>query len=566
MKHNTPRTLLGLAITVLLAGCASVAGHPDNPSADSGKSTAPTTRPAPPTAAINNALLPAIATPKPQPAATEEHFDVAVKNIDARAFFMGLVKNTHYNMVVPHQLEGRVSLLLKNVTVPQVMDIVRMEYGYEYRRNDNVFMVLPETLGTRIFRVNYLDITRKGSSRTRVTSGGAPGSGGNNNVYGTTGLYRNSGHNNDNTHPREGRDSTRIVTKNDSDFWNDLATSLHAIVGTAGGRQVIVNSDSGVIVVRAMPGEMHNVAMYLSQVQGIVSREVVIEAKIVEVTLKNGFQSGINWGALGTTRRGGGGTVFGGQTGGGHLFDLGRSDLADKSITVGPGSSITSLPSSAFGGVFALALNLKDFSAFLELLQSQGDAHVLSSPRVATLNNQQAVIKVGSEEYFVTGVRQNTYVNTTTSQASNVILQPFFSGIALDVTPQINAHGQVTLHIHPTVSKVTDQHKTFTISGNKTSLPLAHSSVRESDSVVRANSGQIIVIGGLMKRQNRETHYKTPLLGDIPLLGTLFRHTKTQQIKTELVILLKPIVIDNAQQWSQLSQRSLHRVHNIGRQ
>lgn len=556
--------------SLTLAGCAIAPPGPSPQAAihhvlKKGAETAPPP-PAPP-AAVSDALLPVFTAPPPgSAAAAEEHFDVAVHDAPATSFFMGLVKGTHYNMVVPPTLAGHVSLSLKNVTVPQVMDIVRSEYGYEYQRQDDTFLVLPETLKTHIFQIDYLNITRKGNSQTRVTSGettenpiGMQSYGGySGGLYGNgAGLGSRGGNNNE----TNSRNATNIRTKIESDFWGDMKHALAAIVGTSDGRQVVVNPDSGVVVVRALPSELHNVAMYLQQVQGVVGREVVLEAKIIEVTLNNAFQAGINWGALGGPASGD--TIFGGQIGGAGLFNSGTSDLAGTPLTITPGAKTTSLPSSAFGGTFALALNLNDFNAFIELLQTQGDTHVLSSPRVATLNNQQAVIKVGSDEFFVTGIYQNTFVSTTTSNNTNVILQPFFSGIALDVTPQIDENGEVTLHIHPSVSQVTDQQKTFTVSGEQTSLPLALSQVREADSVVRAKSGQIIVIGGLMKNQTEDQVYKTPILGDIPVVGKLFQQTRKTAQKTELVILLKPVVIDSPDQWSQMNRQSLDRLKTL---
>lgn len=563
----TGRIVFLLVIAGTVAGCTTLAGPTARDSAHQALKQAATQEhaPPPPSAAVSEALLPTLTAPQPEAGASEEHFDVAVNEVPARTFFMGLVKGTHYNMVVPPKLAGKISLRLKNVTVPGVMDIVRSEYGYEYQRHGNTFLVLPETLKTRIFQVDYLNISRKGTSQTRVTSGETTEQPYGNRAYGAYGrggLYGNGGApNNGNDNNRNTDMSTYIHTQTESDFWSDLKKSLTAIIGNADGRQVVVNADSGVIVVRALPGELHNVAMYLQQVQGSVSREVVLEAKIIEVVLNNGFQSGINWGALGHPAKGE--SIFGGQVGGSGLFDSGHTDLQGNPLTVSPGNAVTSLPSSAFGGTFALALNLTDFNAFIELLQTQGETHVLSSPRVATLNNQQAVIKVGSDEFFVTGIYQNTFVSTTTANTSNVIIQPFFSGIALDVTPQIDSDGEVTLHIHPVVSEVQDQQKTFTVSGETNSLPLALSQVRESDSVVRAKSGQIIVIGGLMKNESHDQEYKTPVLGDIPILGNLFKQKKTVSQKTELVILLKPVVIDSPDQWSKIGQSSFDRLQAI---
>jgi MSHA biogenesis protein MshL len=185
---------------------------------------------------------------------------------------------------------------------------------------------------------------------------------------------------------------------------------------------------------------------------------------------------------------------------------------------------------------------------------------VLSSPRVSTLNNQKAVIKAGSDEFFVTDIASNTVTGTSSATSRNVELTPFFSGIALDVTPQISAGGEVILHIHPTVSDVTDQTKALTVSGETDSLPLAFSEIRESDSIVKAKSGQIIVIGGLMRNSRRTETFAVPLLGRLPGLGRLFRSERDVENKTELVIMLKPIVVDDDTVWSDMSRATLDRI------
>ena len=139
-------------------------------------------------------------------------------------------------------------------------------------------------------------------------------------------------------------------------------------------------------------------------------------------------------------------------------------------------------------------------------------------------------------------------------------MTPFFSGIALDVTPQISDGGEVTLHIHPTVSEVTDQQKNLTVSGETDILPLAFSQIRESDSIVKARSGQIIVIGGLMRNSSSDEDFSTPILGKIPGLGNLFKSKRAIEQKTELVILLKPIVVDSDDVWTQMAGDSLERI------
>ena len=182
---------------------------------------------------------------------------------------------------------------------------------------------------------------------------------------------------------------------------------------------------------------------------------------------------------------------------------------------------------------------------------------MLSSPRVSTLNNQKAVIKAGSDEYFVTGVSSNTVVGTSSATANNLELAPFFSGVSLDVTPQVSADGQIILHIHPTVSDVTQKTLSVQVQGQSNSLPLAFSQVRESDSVVKAKSGQVIVIGGLMRSTHNNQDYRIPGLGDIPVLGHLFRSQQRTDERTELVILLRPVVVDSDEQWKQVTGESI---------
>lgn len=159
---------------------------------------------------------------------------------------------------------------------------------------------------------------------------------------------------------------------------------------------------------------------------------------------------------------------------------------------------------------------------------------VLSSPRVTATNNQKAVIKVGDDEYFVTDVSsQNTISAATTSVTPNIELTPFFSGIALDVTPQIDADGGVLLHVHPSVIETQEQEKVITLNEERFVLPLAQSNIRESDTVIHARTGEIVVIGGLMQTIISETHSKTPLLGDIPVLGEMFKNRSESEQKKD---------------------------------
>jgi len=205
-----------------------------------------------------------------------------------------------------------------------------------------------------------------------------------------------------------------------------------------------------------------------------------------------------------------------------------------------------------------------DITKLLSLLETQGTVQVLSSPRVSTVNNQKAMIRVGSDEYFVTGISNNQTSNAaTTTSTPSIELSSFFSGISLDVTPQISERGEVILHIHPVVSEVTDQQKVFTVGNEQFSLPLALRGVRESDSIVKAANGQVIVLGGLMTESTNNVDGKRPLLGDIPVLNALFKTKNKAKTKTELVILLRPIVVDD-RTWDEQLTEAQNSMRDMG--
>jgi MSHA biogenesis protein MshL len=563
------------AIVILcLVGCAPARpkhGTSDLIDAELTKAVQTNKQAARPDAAVAAALLPPIRieVPKARPPA-EERFGVTFNNVPAAQFFMGIVSGTRYSMLVHPDVTGTISVNLKDVTVFEALDAVRELYGYDYSVEGTRIYVKPLSLQTRVFQVNYLTGNRKGTSDIRVTSGsvsdssysGNGGNAGNNNP-----SAPGTNQNNTNT---QTLNSSKISTSSDTDFWGELKTSLAAIVGNKEGRSVVVSPQSGVVVVRAMWDEMRNVAAYLKATQLSVDRQVILDAKIVEVELNDGFQSGVNWAAFssrGNSRASGGLISQGGvlQTSG--ALAAGATAIGTNTFT---GAQLESVPGQnllnrAAGSLFGLAFQTSNFAALLSFLETQGTVHVLSSPRIATLNNQKAVLKVGKDEFFVTSISTTTTATGSTSTTTpSVTVQPFFSGVALDVTPQIDETGNIILHIHPSVSNVTTVDKPLNLgNAGSFSLPLASSTVSETDSVVRGQDGQIVAIGGLMRQASVSDRSQLPGAGDLPVLGGLFGNTSRTMQKRELVILLKPTVVQGNEAWNQDMLESQQRIQGM---
>lgn len=485
-----------------------------------------------------------------QEAIQQPRFDISVANAPADVFFMGLVTDTDINMVVHPSVSGAISLDLKNVTVEDVMRLIREVYGYEYQKSGNGYIVMPARIQSRIFHVNYLNVRRDGESSMSVSSGQIASIDNSN-----SGSDNNDNDNNSSQTATERSSSIKTTSK--ADFWENLGVTVSSIVGSSKGRSVVIDQLAGLVIVRAMPGELRDVEAYLSSAQENLQRQVILEAKIIEVQLNDSFQSGIDWAAISnsSSKR-----LFLGQAG---IVD-GKATMFDSNGQFDPAGAINGVGNAAFANLFALGGATDDFGVLLRLLGTQGEVQVLSSPRVSTMNNQKAVIKVGSDEFFVTEVSSTTSSGaTTTLTTPEITLTPFFSGIALDVTPQISQDGQVILHIHPSVSEVKDQTKNVTIGGQLQQLPLALSTVRESDSVVKAMSGQVIVIGGLMQNSTVNDDAGVPGLSEVPFLGNFFSQKRKVNIRSELVILLKPVVVNSDQTWSNYIRESKQRIDQL---
>lgn len=541
-------TLLASGGLALLGACAGNAPLQQIDAAATLRADMAAHVPARPAAALPAAPAPAPApvVPLTEPAPPEPRFDLIVNGASARDVFLSMVGETRYSMLMHPDVNGQLSVTLRGVTVREALESIRDVYGYDFRIDGRRITVFPPSMQTRIFTVNYLHAKRQGRSEVRVSGSSAPVNSGS---AGAGGLPGGAG---------PAPDSSQITTSSSADYWTETTEALRGLVGNTGGRVVIASPQAGTIAVRAMPDELRQVEQFLRASKMAVERQVMLEAKIVEVELREGFQSGIDWSILGRH-----GAI--GQTSGyapnpllGNTNGLPTLPQAIGSLLV----DSVSLPVGG-GGTLGLALATKGFQAVLGFLESHGDLQVLSSPRVATLNNQKAVLKVGVDEYFVTNVAGgsitagNTATNGTTTLPT-LTLTPFFSGIALDVTPQIDEANMITLHLRPSVTTVTEKTKQIDLGtiGNYR-LPLASSSVNETDTVVRVPDGHIVAIGGLMQVESSRRNSGLPGSGENAVSRTLLGNSANTGRKKELVVLIRPTIIRSSEDWERTTAQAL---------
>jgi MSHA biogenesis protein MshL len=528
-KHQMK--LLCCSAVLVLMGCQSAPKPPTDVTQALDKAIAQANQPTAPTPlqALPNSVRQELMQKEIQQARhgllAEKRLEIAASGVAADQFFAAIVDDSSYSIAVHPDVSGNITLNLKNVTLDEALDVVESLYGYDIRREGRVIQVYPAGIRTETIPLDYLYVKRRGISSTSINSGGvsendpnSSNSSNNNNSNNNNNSGGSSNGQNGNSN-QNSSSGVNIYTENESDFWSELKETLTALVGDEDGRSVIVSPQAGLVTIKALPGEIAAVKRFIGSTEEHLRRQVIIEAKIMEVTLNDDYQQGVKWDQV-----------------------LGHIESTDIGFST-TGNIVGNTISSAIGGVTSLSFLNKDFSGVIDLLSTQGNVQVLSSPRITATNNQKAIIKVGEDEYFVTDVSSTTTTGTSTTTTPEIDLTPFFSGIALDVTPQIDADGEVILHIHPSVTITDEQTKTIRLSDQDIILPLAQSSVRESDTIIRAKSGEIVVIGGLIETRKVDIESKTPLFGDIPIMGALFKSKSESVQKKELVILLKPIVI-----------------------
>lgn len=536
-------------------------------------------------------LVPSLSLDESLLTPVEERVTIIAPNMAAPEFFNSLVAGTKYGVAISPDVEALINLSLPGVTIQEAMDTVADLYSLDITRRGDIFTVRPGGLRTRQFTIDYLNVQRFGSSNIQVNSGANQG-GGNNGLGGVGGIgggFNNLGGGVGNAAGRVnsllgggigggfgggvggiggglggglgggigGGAGGQISTQTSTDFWSDLQTAITNLIGvesqggggggqggslggfgaqnqstvTEEGRSVLVQPLTGIVIVTAYPAELERVAEFIKTAQESLRREVIIQVQFLEVELNKGFQYALDFNTFG--RQANDPVLGSGQFRGDAEGLLGSNNEQAAQLASGDGGI------DGISNPLQFSTNFSDFDAVFQLLQTRGTTQVISSPQLRVLNNQKAVFQDGAQEFFQTQADTTTVasVNNTTVNANNN-LQQFFSGISMDITPQISANGEITLHVHPIISAVDSQTKS--IAGQ--TVPLALTSTREIDSVIKAENGKIVVLGGLAFERNVNETAGVPGVSRVPVIGNALEQKQIQSVKSEFIILLKPII------------------------
>jgi MSHA biogenesis protein MshL len=555
---------------------------------------------------ILNELIPSLSLDEELLAPVEERVSISSPNLPADVFFNSLVADTDYGVVISEDVDVNINLSLPNVTIEEAMDTVAEMYSLDITRRGNIYTVRPGGLRTRQYSIDYLNVQRQGSSSIQVSAGnnnqtGGGGIGGINGGLGglNGGLGQSQLLNNStiggNLGGLSGLGSLggvgggaggQIQTSTSTDFWSDLETAISNLIGvqsrsnnsssgsglsgglfggisnagsrnqanlTDDGKSVLVQPLTGIVIVTAYPHELERVEQFIEAAQESLRREVIIQVQFLEVILNKGFQYALDFNTFGRQAND---PVSGSGSFDGTADGLLGSNNDQAGEFISGDSGIEGIANS-----FQFSTNFTDFDSVFRILQTRGTTQVLSSPQLRVLNNQKAVFQDGDQEFFQTQADTTTVAagdNTTTSANNN--LQQFFSGISMDITPQISASGEITLHVHPVISAVDEQSKS--IAGQI--VPLARTSTRELDSVIKAQNGRIVVLGGLAFERSVNDTAGIPGVSRIPVVGDALEQRQTQTVKSEFIILLKPIIAD-AEGDREVLRQSNERFREINR-
>lgn len=449
-------------------------------------------------------------------------YTLVMAGADARELFLSLARENDFNLVLSPEVTGTVTMDIKEATAEELMDEVCGMLGCRAVFGGNTVRVAPEKRVTRVFPVDYLITGRTGSGSLMAstsTSGGGGGSGG------TSGASAGTS-----TTSSESQSTNTVTTEEKVDFWGGLADEIGALLSPGSGK-VVVNRTSGTVTVTDYMANVDEVERYLRMIEARVRTGVVIETRIMEVTLDDSTQYGIDW------------TAF--------------PDLSSLSLSGSLAGGATAIQGLSTGSTtFQLGVAGSKFNAFLDAQAQAGNLNILSAPKVSTLNNQKAIIRIGRQDVFFRAVV--TPASTTSAAFTTYTPDSVTEGIILSVTPQVGQDGRIMLSIHPTITEKVG----VAVAPDQNTAPILD--VREANTVVTVADGETVFIGGLMQERTQETATSVPLLGDIPYLGALFRKNEQIKKKTELVILISPRIVRPGE-GAEIAAQERERLRNLQR-
>lgn len=523
------RVVAAAAVLAVSAGCAQM--RPPAPLSNEGHlEAAPAAAPDIP-AVVQQAPF----VPPPEPVPESERYTVVVNEVPVRELLFALARDAELNIDIGGAVDGTVTLNAIDQTLPQILDRIARQVDLRYVIEGDTVIITPDDPYFRTYDVGYVNLSRdvdttvNVATRVATTGGGSVDDGG--------GASGSQGGANNNT------SSTRLSSRSYNRFWETLYANVLAILGesdTGGSEQtsdnVILNAEAGMLSVRATDAQHRLIEAFVDQVLVNARRQVMIEATIVEVSLNDQYQAGVDWR---------------------YLIEEGQAGFAVNQDLLGQvtdGVIDNAISSFAFG-YFDPNLGDNALDVTVRLLREFGDTRVLSSPRLMVLNNQTAILKVVEElVYFTIDVTDKD--STAQVQGRTIIESQVHSvpvGLVMAVTPQISSNDEVTLTIRPTISQKIDDAidpgtqlaaQFIGVGGEGVTNTVPVIRVREMESVLKVIDGQIAVLGGLMQDEVRSGDREVPGLAGLPVLGDLFFDTEEQTVrKTELVIFLRPVVV-----------------------
>jgi len=455
--------------------------------------------------------------PPPKAVPKQETYTVVVNDVLVKDLLFALARDAKLNVDIHPKIKGRATLNAINQTLPQILHRIAEQVDLRFTIDGPNLVISPDLPYMRTYDVDYLNITRESYSEVNVatkisTSGGSVGK------SASTSTNGNSGN----------KSETKVVNKSINNFWQILTLNIAMLLDEVDGKvanRVVVNPMSGIISVRGTEREHARVQQFLDKVLTNARRQVLVEATIVEVELNNRYQSGVDW-----------------------------SRLSSNGGTSNNGPSIESLfigGNLATAPVFSLGYEsaARGISATIKLLETFGNTKVLSSPKIMAINNQTALLKVVDEIVYFTVEREIVEATTTTvgreTFTSEIHTVPV--GLIMSVTPQITSNNTVSMNIRPTISRITGfkVDPAPRLAGVNFDNLIPEIQIREMESVLQVNSGQTVILGGLMQNKINKNKSAVPFFGDLPFIGSLFNYRDDETIKTELVIFLRPTVIKN---------------------